>query len=419
MFLLLRMTAEKTFNALYSRRKVMYQFLCNLLSWFMTSLMACFMPSLSSIFRSKSRRNGFTLVELLVVIAIIGVLIALLLPAVQAAREAARRMQCSNKLKQIGIAVHNYHDIHNSLPCGRPVAPVPTDLVRGAWSLFVWILPFIEQSTAYSTLTSHDILEANATGSYNNPTNAAIASDPNVTTMMRSKYDFLLCPSDANSSRKTATEIGCTNYVYSSGDYTVNIVNATAFDRKNRGPFGIGGWLGLNAINDGTSNSLFFGERVISQTSGRGIKESYAVVVTDVFNATVDCETNFKPIFCLNTKNKNEYSTTLVTTIHNYGGIYWTAAYPICVWTNTILPPNAPSCLSAVDARYPMINPPTSYHSGGVNVVRADASGGFISETVDAGTLLSTGNNCTLSGESPFGVWGAFGSIDGKESKGL
>ncbi|MDR0338556.1 MAG: DUF1559 domain-containing protein [Planctomycetaceae bacterium] len=66
-----------------------------------------------------------------------------------------------------------------------------------------------------------------------------------------------------------------------------------------------------------------------------------------------------------------------------------------------------------------MINPPTSYHTGGVNVVRADASGGFISETVDAGTLSSSGNNCKLSDESPFGVWGAFGSIDGGEGKGL
>ncbi len=102
---------------------------------------------------ADSRRHGlhpaFTLVELLVVIAIIGVLIALLLPAVQAAREAARRMQCSNHLKQIGIAVHNFHDTYNGLP--------PTAISNGGPTLFVLILPYLEQMPlwdAYQTDTN-------------------------------------------------------------------------------------------------------------------------------------------------------------------------------------------------------------------------------------------------------------------------
>jgi prepilin-type N-terminal cleavage/methylation domain-containing protein len=382
----------------------------------MTNLIAYVMLCVNGTFRSTSRRNGyrtgFTLVELLVVIAIIGVLIALLLPAVQAAREAARRMQCSNKLKQIGIAVHNYHDTYNTLPCGRPVAPVPSNPWIGRWGLFVWILPFIEQLAAYNTLTSHDIL---GDSNYNSSTNIS-TPDSEVNKVKTSKYDFLLCPSDSNSSRKTATNLGFTNYVYSSGDYTVHTL---IFAGRNRGPFGIGRWLGLNAINDGTSNSLFFSERAISQANGRGIKESLAVAVSNVWVNSDDgtCQVAFRPLLCLNTKNKNEYASGISVT--SGGGTHWCASDTYDVWTNTILPPNAPSCLVDWDTTYPMISPPTSYHPGGVNVVRADASGGFISETVEAGTLLSTGNNCKLSGESNFGIWGAFGSINGGESKGL
>jgi prepilin-type N-terminal cleavage/methylation domain-containing protein len=371
------------------------------------------MLNLSGIFRSKSRRNGFTLVELLVVIAIIGVLIALLLPAVQAAREAARRIQCSNKLKQLGIAVHNYHDTYDSLPCGRTALGTGvTDTDRCRWSLFIWILPFTEQSAAYSTLTSHNISGDN---NYNHQSSTGTPNS-DFNKVKTNKYDFLLCPSDANSSRKTATDIACSNYVYSSGDYAVH---ASKFDGKNRGAFGIGRWLGLNAVTDGTSNTLFFSERVINKTSGRGIKEAIASV-TDVLTSDNDgaCEANFKPLLCLNARDKNEYATT-VTSVYYGGGASWVDAGTCRVWMNTILPPNAPSCYRTINGNHPMINPPTSYHSGGVNVVRADASGGFISDTVDAGTFLSTGNNCKLSGESPFGVWGAFGSIDGKESKGL
>jgi prepilin-type N-terminal cleavage/methylation domain-containing protein len=106
---------------------------------------------------SKSRR-GFTLVELLVVIAIIGVMVGLLLPAVQAAREAARRMQCSNNVKQIGLALHNYVGTFTKLPPGSTGLPnaAGTNFNGHGWVWHASILPFIEQSTLYDAIQGPD-----------------------------------------------------------------------------------------------------------------------------------------------------------------------------------------------------------------------------------------------------------------------
>src|SRR6516162_1784656 len=109
------------------------------------------------------RRPGFTLIELLVVIAIIAVLIALLLPAVQAAREAARRAQCVNNLKQLGLAIQNYHDVHGALP---PTALASSATVTPDFSMKGRILPFLEQTVLSNALNSSYL--------YNDPTNFTV-----------------------------------------------------------------------------------------------------------------------------------------------------------------------------------------------------------------------------------------------------
>jgi prepilin-type N-terminal cleavage/methylation domain-containing protein len=132
----------------------------------------------------KPRTQGFTLVELLVVIAIIGILVALLLPAVQAARAAARRMQCGNNLKQIGLAIQNYHDTHKLMPPGW-LHPGASN--HEAWSWSVLILPFMEQGPMHDRLGVHHRLLYQA----------MLAPDAlEVKELVESPLEIYICPGD-------------------------------------------------------------------------------------------------------------------------------------------------------------------------------------------------------------------------------
>lgn len=208
--------------------------------------------------KMKRIRSGFTLVELLVVIAIIGVLIALLLPAVQQAREAARRSQCTNNMKQIGLAIHNYHDTYNAFPAGWINRGSNGNPMYG-WS--VAILSFIEQGALYDALNPGQVPLVSR---YNSSFTAVDQE------LLQTPIDGYRCPSDVTGDTNDLVNFGNTNHFPVA---TSNYVGNAGVDPANVGAAGTTGipdsggiffgnsFLGFNNIVDGTTNTLMVAER--------------------------------------------------------------------------------------------------------------------------------------------------------------
>lgn len=210
---------------------------------------------------SIQTRRAFTLIELLVVIAIIAILVALLLPAVQQAREAARRSTCKNNLKQIGIALHNYHDTHSTLPPGS-IGTAFTDNATSKLNKFgplVFILPFIEQHALYERI--------DFSTSFCDPVNKEIA---------KTRMSGYLCPSydGAKSASDQFYQFGpsnpsfeaaITNYLAVGGFNPTGNQNFSSFpsslgDSKRYGAFFTNSNIKLRDLLDGTSNTMLYGE---------------------------------------------------------------------------------------------------------------------------------------------------------------
>jgi prepilin-type N-terminal cleavage/methylation domain-containing protein/prepilin-type processing-associated H-X9-DG protein len=188
--------------------------------------------------RSASRA-GFTLIELLVTIAILGVLVALMMPAVQSARAAARRLQCKNHLRQLGLGLHLYHDSHQCFPAGSYVMG-PSMAIQSGWGWGAMILPSIEQSSLYNLI---DFGHGNATGN-----NLAVIATPN---------PIWRCPSDLDLERVTAHPVGNLRYDLASGNYcgSEGILSSMSCVR-------------LDHVRDGTSQTFLLGERLVQPGVG-------------------------------------------------------------------------------------------------------------------------------------------------------
>ena len=253
--------------------------------------------------------NGFTLVELLVVIAIIGVLIGLLLPAVQMAREAARRMECTNRVKQLALACQNYHEaVKKAYPAGAFTVRASSGAKRV--SGFVPLCPYLEQSALYDQIVAD---------SYNGGFNSDAPSESYLTTPL----SVFLCPSDGEGENGQGGQAR-SNYRMSYGDFPCHFANMTTgttslgagkteICNADRGAFAPQQWNGYKGCTDGTTNTIFFSERLVCSdaalvdegvaTDGSQLPEEY---INRVYELTKGAA---KPVdACMALKSKREYA---------------------------------------------------------------------------------------------------------------
>ena len=303
------------------------------------------------------KRSGFTLIELLVVIAIIGVLIALLLPAVQAAREAARRSQCTNNLKQIALAMHNYLDSRGALPAAQ--------YLSSSFSSLTMALPQMEQSTVYAAL--------NCDLTYDNPANS---------TVMFTTVSSFLCPSDFQN--RMPSRGAATNYMANKGTQVMWLTPQMGPNASLPPPDGVfyaESSTKLAEINDGTSNTAFFSERCLADGSNSLISP-----LEDVF---------FHPGAPTTPDEARQMCMALdITNLANqfplFMGSPWLHGQHTYQHSST---PNGRSCGYFMTLRATM--PPSSRHPGGVNVAFGDGSVRFLKQSVNLATWRAIGTRNT------------------------
>ncbi|QDU76030.1 Type II secretion system protein G precursor [Bremerella volcania] len=317
-------------------------------------------------------RRGFTLVELLVVIAIIGILIALLLPAVQQAREAARRMSCSNNLKQIALSMHNYESAMRQFP---PIG----ESINYSFSVQAQLLPFCEQENLRRLIDFHVELGHPRNGV--NPEHAVPALTP---------VEFFTCPSDDTPVVKTVETASAGPFEFAGTNYCVNVGSGTgdyvSFGDPTDGISWAGAKVKFRDITDGTSNTVAFAEtlmgpgtepastpqgklmqKYIAKGSGRNISDVHAL------RNYIDAN-DLSGMLSQVTGWDGQRGSTWIRGFGSGGGAM-----------NGYITPN--SKFPDISIRAYVVMGPRSNHPGGAMTVFCDGSVHFLADTINVETL--------------------------------
>ena len=416
--------------------------------------------------KNLSKPNpGFSLVELLVVISITAILLGLLVTAVQAAREAARRAKCTSNMKQVALAVHLYHEAHGGLPAlcttykrYSAVEATDTQTEIGTCGAQIFLLPYLEQGQVYDGFEAFASSEPIARSYPNHIIEPYPPTYPN--TYVEGEHPrhwasgvivpVFACPSDSEAGviESPAREYDNMNRSGYYFDYSI-----WSFSRRNimfcmgdaplyncdidtpatkRGAFTPHSWKSFSDIADGLSNTLCLAESITGRPT------DFAAAYNKTYSKISDTRRDVAaapdgrdpenmrvwPSVCLLSVNKID--PLKLDKVEPWGerGAYWFIGKPLSNGFSTNLPPNSLTCSFGFSAFGPVIGGVSSFHPGGANTAMMDGSVRFIRDTIDTGDaippkarLLLT--NQAVEGKSTYGVWGALGSINGGESNAL